>query len=265
MQKTITLTTDFGWSEYVAAMKGVILSINPDARIIDITHSIKPQNILEGAYVLYSVAPYFSNAVHVGVVDPGVGSERAGLLIQYEEGLLIGPDNGLLIPCAKKLGMKKVFRLTNKTYFSDSVSDTFHGRDIFAPVAAHISKGVDAHEIGEVIDEFVDLKLEYHVEKDNVMEGKIIFVDSFGNLITSLPKEIIEKHLEFGDDLEIDLRGKVEGIKKKVRFLRSYAFRDEGELIATISSSGFFEISQNQGNAQKFFNVEVGSEVKLRF
>jgi len=265
MQKVITLTTDLGWSEYVAAMKGVILSINPDARIIDITHTVKPQNILEGAYVLYSIVPYYSNAVHVGVVDPGVGTERAGLLIQCEEGFLVGPDNGLLIPCARRMGLKKVFKITNQTYFSDTVSDTFHGRDIFAPIAGHVSRGVDADEIGEVIDEFVDLELEYHVEKDNVLEGKIIFADSFGNLITSLPKEIIEIHLEFGDSVELELGSEVERIKKKVRFLKSYAFGEEGELLATISSSGFFEISQNQGNAQKFFNVDVGSVIKLRF
>ncbi len=265
MQKIVTLTTDFGWSEYVAAMKGVILSINPDARIIDITHTVKPQNVLEGAYVLYSVVPYYSNAVHVGVVDPGVGTERAGLLIQCEEGFLIGPDNGLLIPCARRIGLKKVFKITNQTYFSDTVSDTFHGRDIFAPIAGHVSKGVEADEIGEVIDEFVDLELEYHVEHDNIMEGKIIFADSFGNLITSLPKAIIEKHLEFGDSVELELGSEVERIKKKVRFLRSYAFGEKGELIATISSSDFFEISQNQGNAQKFFNVDVGSVVSLRF
>lgn len=265
MQKVITLTTDFGWSEYVAAMKGVILSLNSDARIIDITHSIKPQNVLEGAYVLYSVAPYFSNAVHVGVVDPGVGTERAGLLIQCEGGFLVGPDNGLLLPCARRMGLKKIFKITNQSYFLDEVSDTFHGRDIFAPVAAHITNGVDAQEIGEVIDEFVDLELEYHVEQDDILEGKIIFVDSFGNLISSLPKEIIEKHLEFGDNVEIELRGDVERINKKIRFLKSYAFGEEGELIATISSSGFFEISQNHGNAQKFLNVEVGTKVKLRF
>lgn len=265
MQKVITLTTDFGWSEYVAAMKGVILTINPDTCIIDINHNIKPQDVLGGAYILYSTAPYFLKAIHVGVVDPGVGTERAGLIIECENGFLIGPDNGLLLPCARRLGLKQIFKITNESYFFDTVSDTFHGRDIFAPIAGHISRGVDAHEIGEVIDEFVDLELEYHVKQDNVLEGKIIFADSFGNLITSLPKEIIGKHLEFGDKLEIELRGEVERIKKKVRFLKSYAFGEEGELLATISSSGFFEINQNQGNAQKLFDVDVGSVVKLRF
>ncbi|MEE9150712.1 MAG: SAM-dependent chlorinase/fluorinase [Thermoplasmata archaeon] len=265
MHKVITLTTDFGWNEYVAAMKGVIISINPDARIIDVSHTIKPQKVLEGAYVMYFLAPYFSNAIHVGVVDPGVGTERAGLIIECEVGFLVGPDNGLLIPCARRVGLKKIYRITNQRYFLDTVSDTFHGRDIYAPVAAHLSKGVDAKEIGEVIDEFVDLELEYHVEQDKTLEGKIIFVDSFGNLITSLPKSIIEKHLEFDNNVEIEFGSGMERIKKKVRFLKSYAFGEKGELLATISSGGFFEVSQNQDSAQRFLNVDVGSVIKLRF
>lgn len=263
MQKVITLTTDFCWGEYVAAMKGVILSINPDARVIDITHAIRPQNVLEGAYVLYSVAPYFSKAIHVGVVDPGVGTERAGLLIQCENGFLVGPDNGLLIPCARKMDLKQVYKITNKSYFLKPVSDTFHGRDIFAPVSAHLSMDVKAEEIGVAIDEYVDLRLEHHVEHDNTLEGKIIFVDSFGNLITSLSKDIIEKHLEFGDNVQIEIETETGWDKREVRFLRSYAFGEKGELIATISSSGFFEISRNQGDAKKLLNADSGSKIKL--
>jgi S-adenosylmethionine hydrolase len=265
MQNVITLTTDFGWGEYLAAMKGVIFSINPDSRIIDINHTIRPQDILGGAYVLYSTAPYFLKAMHVGVVDPGVGTERAGLIIECENGFLIGPDNGLLIPCARRLGIKQVYKITNQSYFLDPVSETFHGRDIFAPVAAHLSRGLDANEIGDVIDGYVDLKLEYYEEHNTIMEGKIVFVDSFGNLISSIPKKIIEKYLDFGTMMEVEIEGEKDIIKKKVRFLRSYAFGEKEELLSTISSSGFFEIIQNQGSAQKLLKAEGGSKVKIRF
>jgi S-adenosylmethionine hydrolase len=265
MSKVITLTTDFGDGPYVAAMKGVILFIAPEINIIDICHTIRPQEINEGAYVLYSTAPYFKNAVHVGVVDPGVGTERAGLIIQCENGFLVGPDNGLLIPCARKLGLKKVYKISNSDYFLDEVSYTFHGRDIFAPVAAHLSKGVGTEEIGELKEDFVDLNFEYYVEKENRLEGKVIFIDNFGNLISSIQKEIIKKHLDFGDQLEIEVEGAKGSMKKKVRFLKSYSYGEKGEVLATISSSGFFEISCNCGSAYEVLGAEVDSPIKILF
>jgi S-adenosylmethionine hydrolase len=265
MHKVITLTTDFGSGEYVAAMKGVILSINPHVRIIDVSHTIKPQEVLEGAYVLYSTAQYFTQAIHVGVVDPGVGTERAGLLIQCENGFLVGPDNGLLVPCARKLGLTRVYKITNKSYLLDDVSYTFHGRDIFAPVAAHLSKGVEPKEIGEAMDDYEDLNLEYHEEKENMLEGKVIHVDSFGNLITSLTKEIVKRYIKFGSTVEIEMETGRERQKRKVHFLKSYGHAESRELLATISSSGLFEISQNQGSAQEIFKAGPGSIVRLHF
>lgn len=265
MGNIITLTTDFGWGEYVATMKGVILSIALEARIIDINHSIRPQNILEGAYIMYSSAPYFQNAIHVGVVDPGVGTERAGLIVQCENGILVGPDNGLLIPCARTLGLKKIYKITNEDFFLDTVSDTFHGRDIFAPVAAHLSKGIETEKIGDVVDEFVDLKLEYYIEHDNTIEGKIMFIDNFGNIITSIPKEIIRKYMDFEDELEIELDDGDTKIYRMMRFQRSYAFGEKQKLLATISSNGFFEISLNQGSAQELFKAQVSSKIRVVF
>jgi S-adenosylmethionine hydrolase len=264
MQKIITLTTDFGLSEYVAAIKGVILTINPDAKIVDISHSISPQNILEGAYVLYSTVPYFPSAVNIGVVDPGVGTERKGLIFECNHCILVGPDNGLLVPCAKKMGLKRTYSIINKDYFLDSVSDTFHGRDIFAPVASHISMGVDIEEIGEQIDEYVDLILKYHVEHDNLLDGRVVYVDRFGNIITSLAREIIMDHFSFGKTLEIELVSKKKRIKKNVKLLKSYSFEKEGELLATISSSGFFEIAANQKNASELLGIGVDADIRIK-
>lgn len=264
MQNVITLTTDFGLSEYVAAMKGVILTINPDARIVDISHTISPQGIIEGAYVLYSTASYFPRAVHVGVVDPGVGTERIGLVLECENCYLVGPDNGLLIPCAIKMGLKRAFRISDQKYLLKEVTDTFHGRDIFAPVAAHISKGVSISEIGEEIEEYVELHLKHHVKHDDMLEGNIIFVDRFGNMITSLDKEIISECFDFGSLLKIELVNKDNRIKKEMNFLKSYGFGEKGELITTISSSGFFEIAVNQGSAKDTLGAKQGDLIRIK-
>ena len=264
MYDIITLNTDFGWSEYVAALKGVILSINPDARIIDISHDIRPQNVVGGAYVLYCTAPHFSNAVHVGVVDPGVGTERAGLVIACEKGVLIGPDNGLLLPAARALGMRKVYKITSRRYFQKEISNTFHGRDIFAPVAALLSKGADLDDMGTEVYEYDDLSLEYHVESEGYIEGRVIHVDTFGNLITSMTKEVVEKHHDFGDTLSIEFEGKIDLIKKKLRFLPSYGHVQKEELLATISSCNFFEIACNQCSAHKVLKLVYGDIISVK-
>ena len=263
MYNVITLTTDFGYSEYVATMKGVILSINPDVKIIDITHNISAQNIISGAYVLYSTVPYFVDAIHVGVVDPGVGTERAGLVIECEKGVLVGPDNGFLLPASRILGIRNVFKITNKEYMLKKISSTFHGRDIFAPIAAHISKGAALDEIGEVVDEYVDLSLKFHEEKDNYIEGRIIHMDSFGNLITSIPQEVIKNYHEFGGILEIEMESASGTIEKKLPLLPSYGHSEKGDLLATISSSSFFEISCNQCRANEVLKLDCGDTVRI--
>ncbi|UCF07915.1 MAG: SAM-dependent chlorinase/fluorinase [Thermoplasmata archaeon] len=264
MHRVVTLTTDFGTTEYVAAMKGVVLSINPQVTIVDISHDVRPQNILQGAYVLRATVSYFDNAIHVGVVDPGVGTERAGLIIRCEKGVLVGPDNGLLLPAARKLGLASVFRITNAKYLLDTISDTFHGRDIFAPAAAHLSRGVSPEEMGGSVDKYVDLKLEHYVEKDGRLEGRILHVDRFGNLISSIEKKVISEHLDFGSHVTIEMKGESEVKAKKIRFLSTYGAADVGELIATVSSSGFFEIACNRGSAGQMLNADLGDIIEVK-
>jgi S-adenosylmethionine hydrolase len=265
MNNLITLTTDFGLGEYTAAMKGVILKINPDAKIIDIMHMIRAQNIKEGAYVLYSTSPYFPKAIHVGVVDPGVGTERKAIIIECERGTLVGPDNGLLVPCARRLGIKSVYEITNKDYLNEPISDTFHGRDIFAPVAGHISKGVPVTEMGVSISDFVDLKLEEFEEGDGFIKGKFLFLDRFGNLIFSIPRYILLKHLNFGDEIEITIQNQIERLTKRIRFLPSYAHGEPKALLATISSSDFLEIACNSESAIGYLKMAPISEIIVKF
>jgi S-adenosylmethionine hydrolase len=263
MKNLITLTSDFGQGEYVGAMKGVILSINPQAQIIDITHQIRGQNIIEGAYVLYTTAPFFPDSVHIGVVDPGVGTDRAGLLIECERGYLVGPDNGLLLPCARKLGLKRVFKLTSSKFLLKSISNTFHGRDIFAPVGAHLTNGINPHEIGEEWKDHQDLKLEYHEEQNGKLKGRILFVDRFGNLITSIPRDIVENHMIYDERINIEIKGKAGSETRTLRFVRTYGDEEPGVLLATISSGNFLEISCNMGSALKMIKVQPISEIVI--
>jgi S-adenosylmethionine hydrolase len=264
MFNLITLTTDFGATEYAAVLKGVIFGINPDVRIIDINHNIRAQDVIQGAYVLYSALPYFPSAVHVGVVDPGVGTTREGLVIQCERGVLVGPDNGLLIPSARKLGLNKVYKITNKNYLLDSISHTFHGRDVFAPVAAHLSLGVKTEDIGEDFKDYVDLELEQWEEKEGELRGKFLTFDGFGNIISSIPKEVVLKHLKFNDEIEIHIVGKNKNIIKNVPFLPSYGHQEAGQFLATISSSNFFEIAVNSGSVKKELDIDGISDIVIR-
>ncbi len=254
----ITLLSDFG-DVYPASMKGVILSINPQASIVDISHSVPPHDIRRGAFILMTTAKYFpSGTVHIAVVDPGVGTKRRALSIRAGSGreihYFMGPDNGLLIPAAKSLGDFEVYEITNRNLFRKNVSSTFHGRDIFAPVAAHISKGLEIDRMGRRIIDFVDFDFGEGTKKDSVLEGRIIFVDSFGNMVTNISEGLVD--FQQGDILEIE--------EKIVPFHSSYGFCKKGEPLALIGSHGFIEIAINMGNAALYFDKKPDDEIVIR-
>lgn len=256
----ITLLSDFG-DMYPASMKGVILGINPAVNIVDISHSVPQHDICAGAFILMNFAGYFpSNTVHIAVVDPGVGTERRPLAIKAqsdEAGVhyFIGPDNGLLIPAARSMGDFEVYRITNTALFRKIVSSTFHGRDIFAPVGAHISKGLKISNVGKRIFDFVDLDFGKVEKKNSSLHGEVIFIDYFGNIVTNISSDIIND-LQPGDILEVH--------KKRVIFHTSYGFCSKGEPMALIGSHGYLEIALNKGNAALFFNKKVGEEIIVR-
>jgi S-adenosyl-L-methionine hydrolase (adenosine-forming) len=255
----ITLLSDFG-DVYPASMKGVILGISPEASIVDISHSVPRQDVRAGAFMLMTCARYFpSGTVHVAVVDPGVGTERRPVAVRAESvdskiHYFIGPDNGLLIPAARGIGELKVYEITNTNLFLSSVSSTFHGRDVFAPVGAHISKGLKISDVGRQISDFVDLDFGEGKKKDGSLQGDIIFTDSFGNLVTNIPSKVAG--FKPGDVLEIQ--------KKRTSFQKSYGFCKAGEPLALIGSHGYLEIAVNQGNAAAYFNKKQGDEIILR-
>ncbi|MFQ5552759.1 MAG: S-adenosyl-l-methionine hydroxide adenosyltransferase family protein [Thermoplasmata archaeon] len=256
----ITLLSDFGPGKYVAAMKGVILSLNPTATLVDLDHGVSPQNVREGAFVLGSVVPYFPpGAIHLAVVDPGVGGHRRPLVVESERGVLVGPDNGLLLPAAEALGDYEAYELSNESFRLPQVSNTFHGRDIFAPAAAHLSLGVRPHEMGKHVPSPVELDFGRYEVKGDAIRGEVLFEDRFGNLITNVPREALPRWTTFGGSYTLEA-----GQTHELPFVRSYAAHDPGEPLLTVSSDGYLEIAVNWGQAGETVGLGPGDPFVVR-
>ncbi|MCK5256844.1 MAG: SAM-dependent chlorinase/fluorinase [Deltaproteobacteria bacterium] len=258
-ERIITLTTDFGdESGYAGVMKGVILTVNPDCQIIDITHRVSQQDVEEAAFLLNNSFSYFpEHSIHVVVVDPGVGSERKPILVETDKYWFVGPDNGVFSFMFLMEGFKKVWEITNESYFLPEVSSTFHGRDIFAPVAAHLSLGVSAEELGKELKGFVMLKdLEPKVEA-GVIKARVVYADHFGNLISNISKDLFSR-LVADKSFNISVGGEM--IQK---LSLSYADVRDGEVLALFGSSQWLEISVKNGNCQKELDIKKGAEINI--
>jgi len=249
----ITLTTDFGASEYVGAMKGVILSIAPEARVVDITHGIRSFDIRHAAYVVKSVTPYFpKGSVHLVVVDPGVGTSRRGIVIETEDYYYVGPDNGVFTFVR---GIERAVELRLKAR-----SKTFHGRDVFAPVAARLAKGEDIASFGDEIEEIVRLPIEEAKLHGKAIVGEVLCVDAFGNVITNIEEPLLRKaKINYGDRIRVRIGGR----ELEMPFLESYGFARRGELLALVGSEGHLEIAVNQGNASERLSLKGGEKVEI--
>lgn len=258
----VTLLTDFGERDpYIAAMKGVILSIAPHVKIIDITHNISKFNIREGAFILASVVKYFpKNTVHVGVVDPGVGSQRKPIIVVTRRSILVGPDNGLLMLAAEREGLLKVFEIKRRQFLLEEISFTFHGRDIFAPAAANIANGVKPEEIGEEVEEYEKMsfpKPEIHGRK---IVGEVIYIDDFGNIITNISaKELYKLSIPIGSKIIM----RTSNTEDELYLRDSYSRVDVGKPLAIINSFNLLEIAVNQSNAAKHYNIKVGEKIEI--
>jgi S-adenosyl-L-methionine hydrolase (adenosine-forming) len=275
MSSIITLLTDFGVGDgYVACIKGVILSLNPNAVVVDISHSIEPQNVMQAGFILGTVHHYFpEGTIHIVIVDPGVGSPRKAIIVKTNTACFLAPDNGVLsyvitekcpqtavsaIPVLSGFqsqtitgGLEAVV-ITNKTFWRQQVSSTFHGRDIFAPVAAHLSMGVPMHQFGESIDSVRVLSiLQPYRDLQGNLIGHILHIDTFGNLVTDI------KISEFPSSEII-----VEIGKRRIYGLRQFYAETVG-LAIIMGSSGYLEIALTNGNAAAFLKAKVGDEVKL--
>jgi S-adenosylmethionine hydrolase len=256
----ITLTTDFGLQDpYVSEMKAIILSICTNARIVDITHSISKFNIRMGAFILASASKYFpKNTIHVAVVDPGVGVSRVPLLIETKKSFFIGPDNGLLVLAAKKQGIKRIFELRNADFMLKKISNTFHGRDIFAPVAAHLLNGINPTLFGPQVSKLAKPIFTEITRTPKFLIGEVLHVDGFGNVITNI-------HI---DDFTQNPYRKMITVatptsKLVLRFCKSYSETKLGELLVLIGSHGFLEISANQNNAAVLTKIQPGDKIVI--
>ena len=263
MGAIITLTSDFGLTDaYTAAMKGVILRINPDVYLIDISHTINAQDISSAAFILSTVYRYFpNNTIHLVVVDPGVGTERRAIALKTPDAYFVAPDNGVLsyilqdYECEKgrlSVGLEAV-HLTNTKYWLAPVSNTFHGRDIFAPVAAHLSLGVPFTEFGDNIDTISVIPVHKPRIGVGMVTGNIIHIDRFGNLITSIGIDLITGR---STDMTVRIGNcEIKGLSRN--------YSSGQELLALFGSSGRLEISQREGSASQYIGAQVGDEVSL--
>ena len=257
--KVITLITDFGdMSGYVGIMKGVILSVNPECQIVDITHHISPQDREEAAFVLQGVRPYFpSNTIHLVVVDPGVGSDMKPIIVESGQNLFVGPDNGVFSLIFLKDREKKVWEITNERYCLAQVSATFHGRDIFAPIAAHLSLGVSPSVMGRELEDYVQLEALEPEICQNMVKGRVVLIDHFGNLVSNIPQQLFTRAVE-------DKPFKITVGEQVIHALsRTYADVQDGEVMALFGSSGYLEIAVRNGNCQRWLQVIKGSEVTV--
>jgi hypothetical protein len=256
----ITMLSDFGLSDgYVASMKGVILSSSPEIRIIDISHLIEKYDIISGAFTLASVVDYFpKGTIHLAVVDPGVGTGRRSIAISSSRCTFVGPDNGLLIPAALRTGILEVRSISEEKIEVGKASRTFHGRDIFAPVAAYLARQGTFGDIGPQIEDFIKLRLPKPTITQGMIIGQIIHRDSFGNLITNIEAEALGE-INASSQVLIEFNER----KMAIKIRPSYGYGEPGELLATVGGTGFLEISVNQGDASKHIGSGKGNEIRI--
>ena len=270
---TITLTTDFGTRDsYVGAMKGVILDIAPDTTIVDVSHEVERHNIREAAYVLATASKFFpSHSIHVAVVDPGVGSARRPLVLCTPRGTYISPDNGTLTHVLNSFGQVSsttetghtpadartpegcvAYELDNPGFWLPQVTRTFHGRDIFAPSAAHLANGADVSEMGTVVESIACLPESAHYFDNRTVTGAVVHSDIYGNIITNIPSDAV------GNEAEIHVLGHtISGLSDSYQ-------ESVGELMAIIGSQDTLEIAVGEGDARSFLNASVGDRVVVQ-
>lgn len=258
MAGLITLTTDFGTRDpYVAAMKGVILRVCPDARVVDLTHEIPPQDLWEAALFLAGAAPWFPvGTVHLIVVDPGVGTERRPIAAAAGGQLFVCPDNGVLTFLLRTCDFERAHLINNAAFMLPAVSATFHGRDIFAPTAARLAAGADLASVGPPIDSIEQLDApEPRRRRDGEIAGEIVHIDRFGNAITNIPASMIDAvHVP-----EVRAAGIV-----IASISRTYGDVPADKALALIGSSGYLEIAVNRGNAAAALGLHRGMSVHVR-
>lgn len=253
--RCVSLTTDFGQVDwFVGVMKGVILERVPEAQIVDLNHGVPSGDIVAGAFSLLNGYRYFpKQTVHVAVVDPGVGSNRPAIAVDTRDYFFVGPDNGVLSWALRQEEVRAVHRVDNENYFRQPVSRTFHGRDVFAPVAAELSAGVSIAHLGSEYGDWKRLAWSDVSQESDEVHGEIVYIDRFGNCITNIPEAMAMT------GAQIKIPGEL-----TIELMECYADADKHQALAVAGSSGFVELAINCGNAQEQLNLETGAKVVLR-
>lgn len=258
MSSIITLTTDFGLQDhYVSAIKAVILGIAPEVRLVDISHQIPPQDIMAGAWVVRNATMiYPPNTVHLVVIDPGVGTLRNPVAIQIKDQFFVGPDNGIFSLIGEDFEYKAVV-LDDEKYWRMERSNTFHGRDIFAPVAAHLSAGVKMHALGRPLEKLVTFRWAVPISDKDGIQGWIVHIDRFGNLISNIPAAMLSEAIH-SSQFRIYVGNTILN-----EMVTTFGSVPDGEPAAYIGSSGTLEVAINKGNAKEMLGVEKGAQISI--
>ncbi|MDQ1279862.1 MAG: hypothetical protein QG670_1124 [Thermoproteota archaeon] len=256
----ITLLTDFGIKDaYVSTMKGIILQICPAVKIIDVSHNIPRHNVIYGSFLLLGASPYFpSGTIHVAVVDPGVGTARRRIVIQGRHSFYVGPDNGILSLSARKEGIKLAVEVREKRFMLPQISNTFEGRDVFAPISAYLARGTEIQEFGPEIKDLEELTLKEAIFSEEKILGEILHIDTFKNIITNIPKNLLNEAKITENTL---LRVSVGKNSQLMRFCKAYGEVPAKMPLIIIGSSDFLEIAVNQGSASILFKAKIGDDV----
>ncbi len=257
MPRIVTLTTDFGTRDgFAAQMKGTILGINPGACVIDVTHEIEPFAVMECALVIRGISRHFPpQTVHIAVVDPGVGGSRRGIAILSNGRFYVGPDNGLFSFLVSEGTSHEIREIQNEQYFLPNPHPTFHGRDIFAPAAAHLSMGAPLESFGLIVRHPVTLSLPQVRPISHGVEGEVIYVDRFGNLTSNVDASLLARPVTAVDVADLRIQG----------LSRFFSEVPEGKALALINSFGFLEIAVNRGNASEELGIGPGDPVKVEW
>ncbi len=264
MQPIVTLTTDFGFGSYVAQMKAVLLGYRRDLQLVDISHDVPPQDIVHGATVLADVSTRFpKDTLHLAVVDPGVGTDRKLLYVEAGQWRYILPDNGLIGKVAERWTVDRAIQLTESRFWAASVAPTFHGRDVLAHVAGHLLQEVDPLELGDVVDKLVDLTIEKPRFGRTILEGKILSIDRFGNMISNISKADLAQFCSHHALTHGKPTVRICGIDAALHWSDTYGNQAEGSLIAILDSQDRLEIARVNGNAAQFLNLTVGARIEV--
>jgi len=258
----VTLITDYGTRDhYVGVLKGVMLGIAPDIRIVDVTHDVEPHNVLHAAFVLRRIWPWYPpGTIHLAVVDPGVGSGRRIILGQYAGQYVIAPDNGLITLVHRDIPAEAMYVVENRRYFTSELSATFHGRDVMAPVASYLACGVKPNEFGRATDRFELLPVAHRAEAATEgLSGGVLYVDRFGTMVTNIRREQLGVPSESGRELQVFVNGVSIGPVRS-----TFSDVDTGAAVALVGSSGLLEIAVNRGSAADRFGPPESVRVMVR-